>query len=161
MALFRSPWWYISLSILVALILSIMPLPLLIKSWRPDWALLVVMYWIIALPHRVNIGTAWIVGFLLDILLGTVLGVHALACAIVALVTASNFQKLRNFSLWQQSALITVFLFLYHFVLFWINRFLIDVDFSPDFIYPAITSGVFWWWLFPVLRAYRRKFRVR
>ncbi|MBU2882691.1 rod shape-determining protein MreD [Psychrosphaera sp. B3R10] len=158
---FRSAWWYISLSILAAIILSIMPLPLAIKSFRPDWLALVLLYWTIALPHRVNIGTAWVVGFLLDILLGTVLGVHALALSVVVFVTASNFQKLRNFSVWQQAILIGVFLVLYHIIIFWLNRFLLDVHLSAEQMYPVITSSLFWLWLFPVLRGYRRKFRVR
>ena len=159
--MFKSAWWFISISILIALVLSIMPLPLGIKALRPDWLALVIIYWTIALPHRVNIGTAWAVGFVLDILLGTILGVHALALALVVFITASNFQKLRNFSLWQQSALIAVFLMLYHIVIFWLNRFLIGVEFSADFLYPAFTSALFWLWLFPLMRAYRRRFKVR
>lgn len=159
--LFRSSWWFISLSILAAIILSIMPLPLAIKAWRPDWVALVLLYWTIALPHRINIGTAWVVGFLLDILLGTILGVHALALSVVVFVTASNFQKLRNFSVWQQSLLIGVFLILYHIIIFWMNRFLLDVNLSADQMYPVVTSTIFWLWLFPVLRGYRRKFRIR
>jgi len=157
----KSPWWYISVSVFIALVLSIMPLPLGIKAFRPDWLALVVMYWTIALPHRVNIVTAWALGFFLDILLGTILGVHAFALALIVFITASNFQKLRNFSVWQQAALIAVFLTLYHLVIFWLNRLLIGVNFSGEFVYPAITSALFWLWLFPVMRAYRRKFKVR
>lgn len=159
--LFRSPWWFISLSILAAIILSIMPLPLAIKAFRPDWLAMVILYWTIALPHRVNIGTAWVVGFMLDILLGTILGVHALALSVVVFVTASNFQKLRNFSVWQQALLIGVFLVLYHIIIFWLNRFLLDVNLSAEHLYPVVTSAVFWLWLFPVMRGYRRKFKVR
>ena len=158
---FRSSWWFITISILIALVLSIMPLPLEVKAWRPDWLAMVIVYWTIALPHRVNIGTAWVVGFMLDILLGTVLGIHAFAMALVVFVTASNFQKLRNFSVWQQAALIGVFLLLYHMVIFWLNRFLVAINFSIDLLYPAFTSALIWIWLFPVMRGYRRKFKVR
>lgn len=158
---FRSSWWFITISILIALVLSIMPLPLEVKAWRPDWLAMVIIYWTIALPHRVNIGTAWVVGFMLDILLGTVLGIHAFAMALVVFVTASNFQKLRNFSVWQQAALIGVFLLLYHMVIFWLNRFLVAFNFSVDLLYPAFTSALIWIWLFPVMRGYRRKFKVR
>lgn len=156
-----SGWWFISLSILIALVLSIMPLPLELKPWRPDWVVMVVIYWTIALPHRVGIGTAWVVGFLLDILLGTVLGIHAFALSLVVYICASNFQKIRNFSVWQQAALIMVFLTLYHLVIFWLNRFLIQLNFDIEFILPSLTSGVFWLWLFPVMRSLRRRFRVR
>lgn len=156
-----SPWWFINISILAALIFSIMPLPLAIQSLWPDWAAMVVMYWAIALPHRVSIGTAWVVGFLLDILLGTVLGVHAVALSIIVFAVSSNFQKFRNFSVWQQSVLIGIFLILYHLIIFWINRFLLNLNFSFEYISPSLSSAVLWLWLFPLLRAYRRKFKVR
>lgn len=83
-----------------------LPLPALLDHHRPDWLALVVLYWVIALPHRVNIGTAWVSGLLLDIVFGSTLGVHALSMAIMAYVVALQFQKIRNFSVWQQ-ALVT------------------------------------------------------
>jgi rod shape-determining protein MreD len=156
-----SPWWYINASILVALILNIMPLPIQLKGIWPDWAAMVVIYWAIAVPQRVNIGTAWIVGFLLDILLGTVLGVNALGLSIVVFAVSSNFQKLRNFTVWQQAALVGIFLVLFHLVVFWLNRFLLNVNFSIEYITPSFTSALFWLWLFPVLRSYRRRFKIR
>ena len=157
----NSPWWFINISILIALIMTIMPLPIQVKSLWPDWAVLVVLYWAIALPHRVSIGVAWFVGFLLDILLGTVLGVHAFSLAIITFGVASNFQKLRNFSVWQQSFFIGVFLAAYHFFVFLLNKFLLNVDFSASYFTPALSSALIWLWLFPLLRAYRRKFKIR
>ena len=157
----KSSWWFIGITLFIALILSIMPLPLELKAFRPDWLALVLIYWTMALPHRVNVGVAWILGFALDILLGTILGVHALAMSLVIYISANNFQKLRNFSIWQQASIIFIFLILYHFVIFWTNRFLIDVSFSIEYLYPALTSSLFWLWLFSVLRGYRRRFKIR
>lgn len=156
-----SPWWFINISILVALILSIMPLPIALRPFWPDWAVLVVIYWAMALPHRVSIGTAWVVGFLLDILLGTVLGVNALGLAIVTFVVSSNFQKLRNFSVWQQAFLIGVFIALFHLIVFWVNRFILNLQFSSEYMMPSLTSAALWLWLFPLLRSYRRRFKLR
>jgi rod shape-determining protein MreD len=156
-----SPWWFINISILVALILSIMPLPIALRPFWPDWAVLVVIYWAMALPHRVSIGTAWVVGFLLDILLGTVLGVNALGLAIVTFVVSSNFQKLRNFSVWQQAFLIGVFIALFHLIVFWVNRFILNLQFSSEYVMPSLTSAALWLWLFPLLRSYRRRFKLR
>ena len=157
----HSPWWFINITILVSLVLTIMPLPLGLKPFWPDWAAMVIIYWAIALPHRVSIGVAWVVGFLLDILLGTVLGVHAVSLAIVIFGVSSNFQKVRNFSVWQQAVIIGAFLVLYHILVFWLNRFLLNVNFSFEYIAPALSSALFWLWLFPLMRSYRRKFKVR
>ncbi|MCW8832795.1 MAG: rod shape-determining protein MreD, partial [Colwellia sp.] len=93
-------------TLLIAVMASIMPLPLSVDVFRPDWVLIVLIYWTMALPGRVNIITAWVMGLLLDVLLGSVLGVHAAAMAVAIYIVAENFQKIRNFSISQQ-ALIT------------------------------------------------------
>ncbi len=53
----------ILLTLLIAVMASIMPLPLSVDAFRPDWVLIVLIYWCMALPGRVNIITAWIMGF--------------------------------------------------------------------------------------------------
>ena len=74
-------------TLLIALFLMVMPLPEWIRPFRPEWVTLVVIYWCLALPSRVNIGIAWIMGLIVDVLTGTLLGQHALAMAIVAFFT--------------------------------------------------------------------------
>lgn len=150
----------ILMTTIMALLLSIMPLPAAADAFRPDWALIVLVYWSIALPNRVNVFSAWIVGFIVDVLLGSVLGVHAAAMAICIYISASNFQKIRNFSLWQQSIIVSIIVALYHLIVFWLQRFLGDVIFLPSYLYPAISSMVIWPWLFLLLRKIRRQFKV-
>ena len=50
--------YLITLTLLITLIFAIIPLPLAVESYRPDWTLLVLIYWALALPHRVNVGVA-------------------------------------------------------------------------------------------------------
>jgi len=151
----------ILLTLLVALMASIMPLPLSVDAFRPDWVLIVLIYWCMALPARVNIVTAWIMGFLLDVLLGSVLGVYAAAMAISVYIVAENFQKIRNFSIWQQALITGVLAALYHLVVFWLQRFLIDVTFLTSYLYPVITTIVLWPWVFYLLRKVRRHFSIK
>ena len=147
-------------SLLLALIASIMPMPLSVDAFRPDWVLIVLVYWSLALPNRVNIVTAWVMGFLLDVLLGSVLGVHAAAMALAVYIAAVNYQKIRNFSLWQQAFIVGVLAALYHLLVFWMQRLLTDVVFLPSYLYPVLTSVVLWPWMFLLLRKVRRHFKI-
>ncbi|GLX84227.1 rod shape-determining protein MreD [Thalassotalea loyana] len=151
----------ILLTLLLSLIAAIMPMPISIDTFRPDWVLVVTMYWAIALPIRVNVITAWVMGLLLDILLGSILGIHAAAMAMTIYIASGNFQKIRNFSLWQQSLVIGVLAALYHLIVFWLQRLLTDVVFLPSYLYPVITSMILWPWAFLLLRKTRQHFKIK
>jgi rod shape-determining protein MreD len=150
----------ILITLLIALIASIMPLPLSLDTFRPDWALVVLLYWCLALPTRVNVITAGLVGFLLDVLLGSILGVHMAAMALSVYIVAGNFQKIRNFSVWQQALIVGVLSALYHLLVFWMQRFLSDAVFQPTYLYPVFTTIILWPWAFLLLRKIRRHFRI-
>ena len=70
-------------SLVVALILMILPLPDWAQIYRPNWVALVLIYWSMALPGRVGLWFAFFCGIVLDTLLGTLLGQHALALVII------------------------------------------------------------------------------
>ncbi|RHW76901.1 rod shape-determining protein MreD [Colwellia sp. RSH04] len=147
-------------TLLIALMASIMPMPLSVDAFRPDWVLIVLVYWCLALPSKVNIITAWFMGFILDVLLGSVLGVHAAAMALSVYIVVVNFQKIRNFSVWQQALIIGILAALYHLLVFWMQRFLTDAVFLTSYLYPVITSVVLWPWVFLLLRRVRRHFKI-
>ncbi|AZQ85759.1 rod shape-determining protein MreD [Colwellia sp. Arc7-635] len=151
----------ILLTFLVALMASIMPLPLSVDAFRPDWVLVVLLYWCLALPARVNVISAWVMGFILDVLLGSTLGVHAGAMALSVYIIAGNFQKIRNFSIWQQALIVGVLSALYHLIVFWLQRFLTDAVFLPSYLYPVLTTIILWPWAFLLLRKIRRNFRIK
>lgn len=151
----------IYLTILLALLLSILPMPALLDTYRPDWVALVVLYWVIALPHRVNIGTAWVAGLLLDILLGSTLGVRALSMAIMAYVAAMQFQKIRNFSVWQQAMVIGCISLLGQLLVFWAEHLFGMASLNYRLFWASLSTTLLWPWTFLSLRKLRRKFRIR
>jgi len=152
---------FIYLSLFVALILTVMPMPQLVKLARPDWVLLVLMYWAMALPQRISVGTAFFSGFIVDVLVGTVLGVNALAFSVVIFIVAQHHLKIRNFSVVQQSLLLGLLLALYQLLLFWLSHFLTGVYFMPQYLWPVITGMLVWPWLFWLLRRYRRQLKIQ
>ena len=147
-------------SLLIALVLALMPIPPWAESFRPNWVGLVLFYWCMATPERVNVGTGWLVGFILDVLYGSILGLHAFAYSLIAFVTIKSHLKLRMFPRWQQAAVVFVMLILHQLLVLWV-RAAIGKD-PENFSYwtPSIVGMVIWPWLFVILRDVRRRFRV-
>nr|WP_232367644.1 rod shape-determining protein MreD [Alteromonas pelagimontana] len=137
-----------------------MPLPIQVDVYRPDWVLIVLAYWTMALPNRVNVGVAFITGLAMDILLGTALGIHSFALSVSVYVLAANYQRLRNYSVWQQAVIIGLLSSLYHLVLFWLQHLLTDIPFQFGYLWPVITSMLLWPWMFWLLRKARRQLRI-
>ena len=106
---------------LFAFLLEIMPLPSWFSYFRPDWVLIVISYWALALPHRYSVFTACGLGVVLDLLLGATIGIRGLAMAIVVYIVALNYQRIRNFPIWQQALLSIPASLLYHVTLFFKN----------------------------------------
>lgn len=150
----------IAISLILALMLQVMPLPIMVDAFRPDWVLLVLAYWALALPTRVNVGVAFIYGLVLDILLGTTLGIHSFSMSLVIFILAANYQRLRNYSVWQQAMIIGIMAALYHLVVFWLQHLLTDIYFLFDYLWPVLSSIFFWPWVFMILRKTRRQLRI-
>jgi rod shape-determining protein MreD len=150
----------IGLSIVIALVLQIMPMPSVVSVYRPDWVFLVLGYWALALPTRVNVGVAFFVGLILDILLGTSIGVHSFAMSLSIYVLAANYQRLRNYSVWQQAIVIGILGALYNLIVFWLMHLLTDIYFLLAYMWPVVASMVIWPWIFWLLRRVRRQLRL-
>ncbi|SDI40132.1 MULTISPECIES: rod shape-determining protein MreD [Ferrimonas] len=149
------------ITILVALFLQIMPLPQVVASWRPDWVLLVLAYWTLALPHRVGIFTAFVVGLLLDVLLGATLGVRSLALSVVIYLVALQYQKLRHFSWVQQVSILAGLSLASHLLVFWAEYLHSGVSLSWEYLRPVVTTPLLWPWVFWLLRRIRRHYKVK
>ena len=152
--------WVIVLTLVVALTLMILPLPAMVEPFRPEWAILVILYWSLALPARVGVGVAWLVGLLQDVVQATALGSHALAFAVVAYLTIQLCQRIRNVPVWQQALTVLGLVLLARGLLF-ITRGLSDsagVDWR--FWLPTLTSTLVWPLVFVLLRSLRRRFQV-
>ncbi len=111
----------IALTIVVALMLSIAPMPAWAASFRPDWVALTLILWSMMLPRTVGVGVAWISGLLLDVATGTLLAQHALALSFVVYLTVKLHLQLRLFPMWQLAITVLALLAAYRFILFWIN----------------------------------------
>ncbi|MGL5335622.1 MAG: rod shape-determining protein MreD [Enterovibrio sp.] len=151
------------LSFLIALILQAMPWPNELTPFRPSWVMLVASYWALALPHRVNVGTACVLGLLWDLMLGSTLGVRGFMMGIFIYVVAINFQLIRNLSLPQQAILIALLTMLGKFIIYIIELALVNFEplpFDKSVVFASILNLLLWPWLFLLLRRIRRHFNI-
>ena len=153
--------WVIFLSFFIAYLLAIVPFPEWAMNYRPEWVPMVMIYWAIALPYRVGIGTAWVAGLVLDVLEGSTLGVNALALVVIAYVALSLHLRMRMFSTLQQSGLVVALVGLNLILCNWLQIVTgQSVTSNLMFLMGAVTSAVIWPSLFQLLRQVRRSFDV-
>ena len=144
----------------IAMLLSILPMPEWARPFRPQWVTLVLLYWAIALPHRVGVGSGFVAGILLDVLTGTLLGQHALGLSIVTFIAIQLHQRIRVFPFWQQSLGILILLLIEHLLALWVTGATRGV--APGLVYWAapLIGALLWPWIFVTLRKVRRHFKV-
>lgn len=145
---------------IVALLLTILPLPEWARILRPDWVGLVLIYWCMAVPERIGVGSGWIAGLLVDLLTGAVLGQHALALTVVAFLTIRFHQRMRLFPLLQQAFTVLVLLVLHQLIALWISRFIGRPGVPLYFWAPSLIGMLIWPPAYSVLRSIRHGFRV-
>ena len=150
----------IYITFFVGLICAIFPLPLMFNAFRPDWMILLIFYWVLALPQRVSIGHAFILGFLLDLLLGSILGTHALLFSILAYAISINYQRIRYFTLLQTTLLVGVFIFLAKISLYLLASSMQEIILHKSYFWSVFTSMLIWPWFFLFMRHIRLFFKV-
>ena len=132
------------LSLLTALLCQLFPWVGQGVILRPDFMLVVILYWLLRAPNLCNVGTAWFAGLLVDLATGSLLGQHALTFSVTAFVALTYQRRLVLFNTWQLLA--------YAFALLMIERVLIlllklfEGNENPGFMYfwPVITGLLLW-----------------
>ena len=153
-------YWLIVASFFCALVLAVLPMPAWLTWGRPEWVALVLVYWVIALPHRVGLVTALGLGLLLDIAEGAVLGQNAFALVVLALLSLLLYQRLRVFSVIQQSAVVFVLVGINQMICQWVQNLEGAGAITLLFLLPAFSSALVWPFVLHLLRGLRRSFRV-
>lgn len=147
-------------TVCVALLLTILPIPEWARPLRPQWVTLVLLYWTIALPHRVGVGTGFVVGIVLDVLTGTLLGHHALGLSVVLFIAIQLHQRIRLFPLWQQSLGVLMLLVVQHLLALWVIGATRGEAPGLGYWMVPVIGALLWPWMFVTLRTLRRHFKV-
>lgn len=148
-------------TLIVALMLEMLPLPLWLEAYRPDWLALLLIFWTMSVPASYGVGLAWLAGIVLDVTSGTLLGQHALALCAIAFVTVRFHLLMRVFPLLQLTITVFALLALYQFLLFWVNG-VAGVQ-APANAYwgPVLTGSLIWPLLYMGLSGMRYRAQMR
>ena len=154
----------ISISLIFFILLDLISFSQTADQIKPALFLLSFIYWNIALPERMNLSYAFILGFLMDFIQGTVLGLYPLILIFISYLSQRFFYQFRPLKFIQQTVII--------FLIFLAIRFLIAVDLNnsnpnsltladKEYVLISLAFGVLnaliWPPLFYVHRIYRRK----
>lgn len=150
--------WVIALSLVSALLLTLLPVPAAAQVYRPEWVALVVIYWCLAVPERMGVGVAWVMGILLDVISGALLGQHALALALVAYVALKLHRQTRLFPVWQQAFMVMLLIIMEQMLNLWVQGVIGQPPRSWKYWLPVLTSMLLWPWVFFLLRDLRRRY---
>lgn len=141
----RKPhWWYMLITIVIAVVLSVIPLPGHIKIAWPDWIALVVFYWVLILPSQLGVMYGWLIGLLEDIVSFSLLGQHALAKAFIGTIAAILSRRIHVFNFIEQIILVFVVQSVSIAIDATINNFAYSTPITAMMWQPAMTTCLIW-----------------
>jgi rod shape-determining protein MreD len=156
--------WVILFSMVVAMVFSVQQLPGGTPDWvawlRPNWLVLVVFYWVMAVPHRIGLIAAWIIGLLVDVLHGELLGLNAITLAALTYVTWSLYERLRMYTMAQQAFVVMLLAFAAELMRHVVHMLTLNAGFTLAIALPAVTTALIWPFAYLVLRWIRRHLGV-
>lgn len=111
---------------------------------RPDFLLVVTVYWLLRAPSFCNIGMAWLAGLLVDLSTGSLMGQHSMSFALTAFVGLTYQRRLVLFNQWQMLSYV-LFLFAIHRLVILVLK-LFTGNQLPDWTYmlPIFSSLLLW-----------------
>jgi rod shape-determining protein MreD len=148
-------------SIALALLLSLIALPDVVRPLKPFWLALVVIYWGLEAPERMGLGLAFVLGICADFLTGSLIGEQAARLAILAFIVLRLRSRMRFFPMLQQALAVLALLVNDRVVQLAIRSFTGD-PIPPISYWLAPVSGMLLWpWLFLMFDLVRQRLRTR
>ena len=149
----------IFLSIMAAILLSLLPMPETLMPFKPYWVALVVVYWSLETHDMISLGLAFMIGLVLDIFSGSLMGLHALSLVVMVFLVQRFRSRLRFFPPWQQALSVLGLLVNDRIILIWITVLLGEPLPTWKYWLPPLVGMALWPWLFLGLDRVRARAR--
>jgi len=150
----------IFLTIMAAVLLTLLPLPAMLLPLKPYWVALVVIYWSLETVDIINLGLAFMIGLVLDTLSGSLMGLHALSLVVMVFLVQRFRSRLRFFPPWQQALSVLGLLVNDRIILIWITVLLGEPLPTWKYWLPPLVGMALWPWLFLLLDRIRSRMRL-
>lgn len=113
----RASYQDVFLSLALAFMAYLLPWAGFGLMLRPEFVLLVLIYWMLRAPHLCNVGTAWMMGLLIDVSSGSLFGQNAMVYSLTAFAAVYYQRRLVLFNEFQQAFYVLLLLLLAQFAL--------------------------------------------
>ena len=132
------------LSLFLAFICLLFPWSGFALTLRPDFMLLVIIFWLLRAPNLCSVGTAWLVGLLVELATGDIFGQFALAYTITAFFAVVYQRRLVLFNSTQQLIYVFALLLTSQLVLLVLKTFAGKENLGWPYFLPSLTGVLIW-----------------
>lgn len=155
-----SAYFLVACTLLLAFLLDVYPLALELRVLRPQFVLLVAIYWIFVFPQTTSLTLLFILGLMQDVVVGVPLGQHALVLVVISYLCLRSCRRVRHFARWQEALWILCLVALGQAISGWVQSLAGRELTGMQFILPALASASVWPLLSLLLDASRRYYRI-
>ena len=156
--------WLILASLVCAMVLAAVHLPQTWPQWlgwlRPEWVSLVVFFWVMELPNRLGLISAWLIGAGVDVLYADPLGLNGAVLAGITYVAWRFYERLRMYSVFQQCGVLFILIFASEGVRMVVRDLAWDRGWNWAIAILALSTTLVWPIVYVVLQRLRIQFRV-
>lgn len=142
----------ILLSFVVGMVLQIVPLPHVISVMRPQWVLVLLIFWTLYPQSSIGLIIAFILGLFMDLLTGSLLGQQALIYVFIVHLVRLLGPRLRMYPMHQQMGIVFVLALVSLAIQSWVLRLTGVLPLHWSYWLPALTSCLIWPIFYPFLK---------
>lgn len=150
----------IAISFCLAFLLMVIPVSFEWRWCRPEFVVLLVIYWAMTTPQYFGLFSAWCIGLFQDLIEFSPLGLNAIGMLIIAYLANMFYSRIRHYVFWHQSLWIFTFIAVFGFYSNWVIGLVSDRDGSLLFLIAALTSALLWPVLVIMMKSIQIRFRL-
>jgi len=107
--------------IILSIVLTIIPVPDIINSFRLPWLMMTVIYFSIFNVSLIGVLSAWFAGLILDLMTGGLMGENAMILSIISYISYRFRFQIRVYPIWQIMVVVLLLLSLGELLSLWIQ----------------------------------------